>query len=121
MKILHFVGAVPAIVLGGNGAAFPRVARPPEVFTYPAEFEPQSAVWLGALLEQNGQDDLPVLVQMVQALAPHVDLYLVAKDAHERQRLQDAVRNAGVDARRLHWQIVTSSPTRWYRDVGRFS
>lgn len=118
MKLPRLVGLMAAIVLAGTEAAVPRGAPPPEVFTYPAEFEPQAAVWLGALLEQNGQDDLPVLVQMVQALAPHVDLYLVSKNVAERQRLQDALRKSGVDARRIHWQIVTSSPTRWYRDIG---
>src|SRR5690348_3547265 len=86
---------------------------PAETFTFPAEFEPQTAMWIGARPSENGHPTLGVVVQMARALAPHVDVYLVVTDKLARARLQGQLRNAGVDLRRVHFETVTSSPTQW--------
>jgi len=118
MKLTQVASALILLTFLGGAAAPSGAASQPEIFTYPAEFEPQSAVWLGAALRQNGQNDLPVLMAMVRALAPNVALYLVSPDFAQQQQLKSALRKAGLDERRIRYVIVRSSPTRWYRDIG---
>jgi len=118
MKLVRLAAVFIALALAAGDTAFSAEVRGPEIFTYPAEFEPQSAVWLGAVLRQNGQDDLPVLVEMVRTLAPHVALYLVSPDVAQQQKLKVALNKAGIDRRGIRYEIVSSSPTRWYRDIG---
>lgn len=110
MKLIRFVATLAVLTFLGVTMATPRVASAPEVFTYPAEFEPQSALWLGAVLKQNGQDDLPVLVQMVKALAPHVKLYLVSPDVAQQERLKTAFRKTGMSERRIEMRSSVQAP-----------
>jgi len=110
---------IAPLIAGIAASGMLALAPPPrELFTEPAEFEPQSAVWIGARPMENGHPALPVVVQMVQALAPHVEVYLMAPDATTKMEVQRRLHNAGVDPRRVHYWTSASSPTRWYRDVG---
>jgi agmatine deiminase len=118
MKILQLVSALAAFVAGAGVVSSMSASPAPEVFTFPAEFEPQSAVWIGARPEENGRPTLGVIVQMVQALAPHVDIYLMVSSLAAQAKLQNLLGKARVDLRRVHFQTITSSPTQWYRDIG---
>src|SRR5690349_11804927 len=89
-----------------------------EMFTLPAEFDSQGAVWIGARPLESGHPAFPVVMHMVRALTPHVDVYLMVPDAATKTEIQGLLRSAGVDVRRVHYWTSTSSPTRWYRDVG---
>lgn len=95
-----------------------QAAAPPETFTAPAEFEPQSAVWIGARPDENGHPALPTVAKMVQALTPHVDVYLMVPNAGVEEQLNLLLRNSAVNLRRVHYWTSRSSPTRWLRDVG---
>lgn len=106
--------AFMAAAMGVTGAA----AQRPEVFTYPAEFEPQAAVWIGARPEENGRPTLPAVVQMAQALAPHVAINFVVPGASVEGRLRGLLRKASVNLDRVRFVTITSSPTQWYRDIG---
>jgi len=90
----------------------------PETFTMPAEFEPQGAVWIGARPTENGRPAIPIVVKMVQALAPHLEIYLMVPDSRVKAEVQTVLRHMDVDAKRVHFWTSESSPTRWYRDVG---
>ncbi len=113
----RFITLLAAVGLASS-RALPTVAAPSEVFSFPAEFEPQSAVWIGARPKENGQPALGIVAQMVAALAPSVDVYLMTPTAAEKVQVEAAIRKTGLDTRRIHYVAITSSPTRWYRDIG---
>jgi agmatine deiminase len=91
---------------------------PAETFTVPAEFERQSAVWIGARADENGHPALPTIAKMVKALTPGVDVYPMVPNAAVQAQLDLLLRKSAVDMRRVHYWMSKSSPTRWLRDVG---
>lgn len=118
MKFVRLVLIVAAIAVRGGDALSASASAASEVFTFPAEFEPQSAMWIGARPKENGHPTLGVVVQMAQALAPHVDVYLVVPGEAVQAQLKKLLRARHVDPRRIRYQTITSNPTQWYRDIG---
>jgi agmatine deiminase len=102
-------------------AAAPVGAQQPdkaERFTFPAEFDRQEAVWLAARPTENGHPTIGIVVEMIKALAPHVRLWVMVADAAARADLERRLADSGVDATGVRYWTTSSSPTRWYRDVG---
>ncbi len=94
---------------------------PPEqsnVFALPAEFEPQQAVWMSATPTETSKPVLDVVIEMVQALSPHVRIQLMVPSERVKGEVQSRLRQLQINERQINYWTTTTSPTRWYRDIG---
>lgn len=94
------------------------VRKHDEVFTHPAEFEQQEAVWMAARPLESGHPALEVVVAMIKALSSHVEIKLMVTDDEAKATVQKLLKVAGVNEKQVSYWTTVSSPTRWYRDVG---
>jgi agmatine/peptidylarginine deiminase len=98
--------------------AFSRAQQPQDDFTFPAEFEPQQAVWINARPMESGKPVLEIIVAMVRALAPHVHVWVMVPTAEIKIQVQNRLRELKIDERQISYWSASSSLTRWYRDTG---
>ncbi len=89
-----------------------------EVFTVPAEFEKQEAVWMVARPFEREHPTIGVAIQMIKALTPGVKVRLMVADEKAKAAVQNLLKENGVDEGQVSYWTTASSPTRWYRDVG---
>jgi agmatine deiminase len=94
------------------------VTQNEEFFTFPAEFDKQEAVWMVARPFDSERPTIGVAVQMIKALAPTVKIRLMVADEKAKEAVAKLLKANGVDERQVSYWTTTSSPTRWYRDVG---
>jgi agmatine deiminase len=108
-----------AVCSGGNNLFGQSPAKlREEVFTFPAEFDKQEAVWMVARPFDSEHPTIGVAIQMIKALTPGVKVRLMVADEKAKGAVQNLLKANGVDERQVSYWTTASSPTRWYRDVG---
>ena len=87
-------------------------------FTMPAEFDRQQAVWISARPNESGKPVLDVVIEMVRALSPHVRVQLMVANEGAKAEVQNRLRQQKINENQISYWTITSSPSRWYRDIG---
>jgi agmatine deiminase len=118
MALRHFTlpFALSMFVLAGTACTQPttKSTRAAGRYTFPPDWAPHSAVWLG------WSDDLthhPVQVEMVRALTPTVPVRLLVTSDRERVEAKAAFQAAGVPEDRVEFFVHPVSNS-WIRDAG---
>jgi agmatine deiminase len=87
-------------------------------YHFPAEFEPQQAVWIvwpnyQGIAESSGcLPEEPVTIDMVKALAPHVHVKLVIESQGALEKVERKLQNKRVQINNVSFQIIP------YVDIG---
>lgn len=115
-----FVLLLALIPFGGiasSSAVAATKARRSMAWTYPAEWEPHEAIWLGFRSRESGRRHDSVTIPMLRALARHVDVRLVVEGNDLVPEGLGFLARQGVDTSRV--RIFVQSPTDvWFRDPG---
>jgi agmatine deiminase len=86
-------------------------------FSYPAEWEPHDAIWLGFRTIDEGIVHEPLLQQIITSLAPHVRVKVLVEDISLLPEGPTYFSRIGVDPMRI--DIVVQDPVDfWIRDPG---
>ena len=86
----------------------------PETYTYPAEWEPQEAIWL----VWRGTEPMDSLtVTMIRALAPHVAVQVIVARENLVETARSRLRSEGVGLAALDFLVLESSDF-YIRDFG---
>lgn len=120
--------ALAAMVLSFSGSLVPTTAsalaedgRAIEVadFTFPPEWEPHEAVWMGwgSRGGPHPEDLVPLWIEVIAALTPHVQVKLVAGSEEDAADARERLSAGGVDLDRVTL-IIRPWTDYWYRDFG---
>src|SRR5262249_30320625 len=104
-----------ALALGAGCAAGPRAdSAPGPQFTFPPEWAPNEAMWMGwsPIPERR-----PVQVEMIRAMAPHVRIRLMVTSDRRKAEASEALAAAGVNLERIEFFDHPVSNF-WMRDPG---
>jgi agmatine deiminase len=107
------LGAFGCLLLG---TATPSASRATESasYSFPPEYSPQDAVWLGWSEEAEHH---PVQVQMIRALLPHVAIRLMVRSRMDQNEAKGTLAAAGIDPKRIDF-VIHPLATNWIRDSG---
>jgi agmatine deiminase len=107
------LGAFGCLLLG---TATPSASRATESasYSFPPEYAPQDAVWLGWSEESKHH---PVQVQMIRALLPHVAIRLMVRSRMDQNEAKGTLAAAGIDPKRIDF-VIHPLATNWIRDSG---
>ena len=83
-------------------------------YTFPPEYAPQDAIWLGWSEEQRHH---PVQVEMIRALLPHVAVRVMVRSDSARSEATRTLAAAGIDTARIGF-VEHPLATNWIRDSG---
>lgn len=92
----------------------PRLPGVTAAYTFPPEYAPQDALWLGWSEEERHH---PVQVEMVRALLPHVAVKIMVRSDSARAQAEHMLAAAGVDTSRIGF-VEHPLTTNWIRDSG---
>ena len=100
-------------------AAAPLQTASADSWHFPAEFEPQQAVWVGWLTKEYlaGYPTDDVLLQMVQALAPHVEVVIAVPEPSAEKHVRSILQKAQVDLSNISF-FTTMFTVPYWRDFG---
>ena len=103
------------LAAGAGCAGAPRGTEPPGAqFTFPPEWGPHEAIWMGW---SPSPERRPVQVDMIRAMAPHVRIRLMITSDRRRAEATEALTAAGVDLSRVEFFDHPISNF-WMRDPG---
>lgn len=109
---------IVGLLLAVNGCVAGRAGELPSPaaagYTFPPEWAPHEAVWMG------WSDEAPhhkVQVEMIRALAPHVKIRLMVASESAKAEADKALAAAGVDRQRVEF-ITQKIVNFWIRDPG---
>jgi agmatine deiminase len=110
--MLVTAGLVAAVLV--TTAAY--AALPPAMagYTFPPEWEPHDAVWVGWTDEAEHH---AVKAEMIRALTPTVPVRVKVVDEAGRAQADSLLRAAGVDIARIEF-VMHATPDVWVRDAG---
>lgn len=88
-------------------------------FSVPGEFEHQDAVWLGWPVHENkkGVSTVPLVMQMLRELTPHVPVRLAVQDSNEMESVKKLLREQSIPADRIAFHMIPHGDI-WFRDMG---
>lgn len=94
-------------------------SKAPETYRFPAEFEPQEAVWMAWPTYENkaGHSSADVIVSISDALAGHTKVALLAQNEAEKQVITSAFEAARVKHDHVTLYAVPHDDI-WIRDMG---
>lgn len=87
---------------------------------FPGEFEQQQAVWImwpSANYNQNNRPVNPVMVNIVKALTPYIQVNIMSSAQSESDDIQKMLEKSGCSMTNVHYYIIKHR-TIWARDVG---
>jgi len=121
MKMLARATAALVVALAGPAAAATGAfaAEGEARFSFPPEWEPHEAVWMGwgSRGEAHPDELVPLWTEVIGALTPHVPVKLVAGSEASARDARDRLGAAGVDLERVTL-IVQPWTDYWFRDFG---
>ena len=106
--------ALALILASGCAGARPADPAPGARFTFPPEWAPHEAVWMGW---SPSPERRPVQIEMIRALAPHVTVRLMVTSDRRKAEASEALAAAGVDLRSVEFFDHPISNF-WMRDPG---
>jgi agmatine deiminase len=95
-------------------AAAQRADSPGPAFSFPPDWAPHEAMWLGWSTTPRQR---PVQVEMIRAMAPHVRIRLMVTSEAARAQAASLLGVAGVDLGRVEF-ILHPDSNFWIRDAG---
>ncbi|WP_246589256.1 agmatine deiminase family protein [Methanofollis formosanus] len=97
----------------------PEEAADPPSWRFPGEFEEQSAVWLGWLTKEyiRGYHTDDVMVEIVQALHPHVHLRICVPDAAQQEHVLAVLAEHNIPTENISFYEKNFTMLYW-RDFG---
>lgn len=93
---------------GGNGIVFP------------GEFEKQQAIWMmwpSEVYNLNNNPVNPVMVNIIKALAPYIQVNVMSISNQEITQIKDLLSKSGLSSPNVHYYTI-SHQSIWARDVG---
>jgi agmatine deiminase len=99
--LLLFLCLVPTLAAAGD-------------LTFPPEWEPHEAVWLGWTEDPRPHD---LQLRMIEAMEPHVRIRLLVESAAARAAAEDSLMARSIDPERVEY-IRHDVRTLWIRDPG---
>lgn len=106
------VGAAPQSAMAGTG--IPTATATTGRYTFPPEYAPQEAIWLGWSEDESHH---PVQVEMIRALLPHVPVRIMVRSEDAKAEATRMLAEAGIDTARIKF-IEHPLATNWIRDSG---
>ncbi len=90
-----------------------------EVFTFPAEFEPQESIWMAwpTYEYKRGQPLEPILAEIIGATEGHVQIDLIAQDEEEITQIRKLLQENEVPYEHVRFHSVPHGDI-WMRDMG---
>jgi agmatine deiminase len=106
-----------AILFIAASVILSRAAVDQERYTYPAEWEPHDAIWIGFRTTSEGLVHEEILQQMLKALSPHVSVKVVVEDRSLLPEGELYFSLIGLDP--SAFAIIEQNPVDfWFRDPG---
>lgn len=88
-------------------------------FRFPAEFEPQEAIWLGWPVYENkkGISPIPVYLEIIKTLTVTVKVNVAVQNEQEAQQVREILEKDNVDLKKVSLYSIPHDDV-WFRDVG---
>lgn len=89
------------------------------VYTFPAEFDKQQAIWLQWPSEIYNTDRpvYPVTLNIIKSLDPYIRVNLMVRSQEETNQIKDLLKSSGYTGNNVHYYVVNHMSI-WTRDVG---